>query len=55
VDDDVAGHDLERYQHGLKDEEVPTCSHSEGIVDVAAGKSDEGRGDWQVRDHLSHA
>jgi hypothetical protein len=55
MDDDVASDDFERHKSRFEDEEVPSGSYAEGIVDVTARKTDEWRRDWQVSDHLSHA
>jgi len=55
VDDDVAGGDLKRHQGGLEDEKVPAGGEAKGLVDVAAGKVDEGRRDGEIGHHLGHA
>lgn len=55
VNDEVACGDLKGDEGGLEDEEVPAGGEAKGLVDVAAGEADEGRGDGQEGDHLGHA
>jgi hypothetical protein len=37
----VASHNLERYQGGLKDEEVVACSDAESFINVSASESNK--------------
>ena len=46
VNDEVTGDDFEGNKGSFKDEEIPTCSHTKGLVDVAASKTYKRRRDW---------
>jgi hypothetical protein len=50
VDNYITRRDLEGHQGGFEDEEVPSGSEAEGLVDVATSKANERARDGQVCD-----
>jgi hypothetical protein len=53
--DYVAGHDLERHESGLKDEEIVARGEAKGLVNITAGEADKRRRYGKIGDHLVHA
>lgn len=55
VDDHIARSNLKRHHGGLEHKKVPPGGKPKRLIDIAAGKADERRGDGQVGHHLGHA